>query len=92
MNLQTVITNSIPNMALAAEYKRASPSKGMIASQDKHMDAAAQAIQYTIGGCEYYFLFDRTTILSWDVTRFDQYTYRHTTTMSTKEQTTIHQQ
>jgi indole-3-glycerol phosphate synthase/phosphoribosylanthranilate isomerase len=50
LNLQTVITDSIPNMALAAEYKRASPSKGMIASEEKHMDAAAQAIQYTAGG------------------------------------------
>ena len=52
LNLQTVITNGIPNMTLAAEYKRASPSKGIIVSPNDvtQMDAAAQATQYTIGG------------------------------------------
>jgi indole-3-glycerol phosphate synthase/phosphoribosylanthranilate isomerase len=50
LNLQTVITSDIPNMTLAAEYKRASPSKGMIVSDEKHMDAAVQALLYTKGG------------------------------------------
>jgi indole-3-glycerol phosphate synthase/phosphoribosylanthranilate isomerase len=51
LNLQTIIQQQSQQqrMALAAEYKRASPSKGRIAS-DHHMDAAQQAIQYTIGG------------------------------------------
>ena len=50
LNLQTVITDNIPNMTLAAEYKRASPSKGLIATDDRLQNAAAQAIQYTNGG------------------------------------------
>ena len=51
LNLQSVIQGSAPRMALAAEYKRASPSKGRIASED-HWIAGEQAVRYTLGGAD----------------------------------------
>ena len=47
MNLQQVIQAQYPRMALAAEFKRASPSKGAIALD---LDAGEQALQYAMAG------------------------------------------
>ncbi|KAG7366134.1 indole-3-glycerol-phosphate synthase [Nitzschia inconspicua] len=47
LNLQTVIQEQAPRMALAAEFKRASPSKGNIAV---HLNAGEQAQQYAAAG------------------------------------------
>ena len=47
LNLQTVIQNQAPTMALAAEFKRASPSKGNIAT---HLNAGEQALKYAKAG------------------------------------------
>eukprot|EP00980_Cylindrotheca_fusiformis_P014736 scaffold4009_cov124-Cylindrotheca_fusiformis.AAC.16 len=47
LNLQEVIKRESPRMALAAEFKRASPSKGEIAA---HLDAGDQAQKYASGG------------------------------------------
>lgn len=47
LNLQTVIQSQSPSMALAAEFKRASPSKGAIAL---HMSAGEQAAIYGLAG------------------------------------------
>lgn len=47
LNLQTVIQSQAPRMALAAEFKRASPSKGDIAT---HLNAGEQAVKYTKAG------------------------------------------
>lgn len=47
VNLQTIIQNQQPCMALAAEFKRASPSKGDIAV---HLDAGQQAVSYAVAG------------------------------------------
>lgn len=47
LNLQTVIQEQAPRMALAAEFKRASPSKGNIAV---HLNAGEQAQQYASAG------------------------------------------
>jgi indole-3-glycerol phosphate synthase/phosphoribosylanthranilate isomerase len=47
LNLQTVIQEQAPRMALAAEFKRASPSKGNIAV---HLNAGEQAQQYAQAG------------------------------------------
>ena len=47
LNLQHVIQSQYPKMALAAEFKRASPSKGDIAS---HLSAGEQACKYTRAG------------------------------------------
>lgn len=47
LNLQTVITEQSPRMALAAEFKRASPSKGAIALD---LNAGEQAVRYTRAG------------------------------------------
>jgi len=47
LNLQTVITEQSPRMALAAEFKRASPSKGAIALD---LNAGEQAVRYTQAG------------------------------------------
>jgi len=47
LNLQTVIQTQAPRMALAAEFKRASPSKGDIAV---HLDAGEQAQKYAAAG------------------------------------------
>ena len=47
LNLQEVIKRQSPRMALAAEFKRASPSKGDIAV---HLDAGEQAEKYAIAG------------------------------------------
>lgn len=48
LNLLQVIQSQSPNMALAAEFKRASPSKGNIAE----LNAGEQAIKYyTAGAC-----------------------------------------
>jgi anthranilate synthase/indole-3-glycerol phosphate synthase/phosphoribosylanthranilate isomerase len=49
LNLLQVIQSQSPNMALAAEFKRASPSKGNIAVD---LDAGEQAVRYyTAGAC-----------------------------------------
>jgi indole-3-glycerol phosphate synthase/phosphoribosylanthranilate isomerase len=47
LNLQSVIQSQAPSMALAAEFKRASPSKGDIALQ---MSAGEQAAKYGTAG------------------------------------------
>jgi indole-3-glycerol phosphate synthase/phosphoribosylanthranilate isomerase len=47
LNLQSVIQSQAPRMALAAEFKRASPSKGDIAL---HMSAGEQAAKYGSAG------------------------------------------
>jgi anthranilate synthase/indole-3-glycerol phosphate synthase/phosphoribosylanthranilate isomerase len=47
LNLQEVIRSQSPRMALAAEFKRASPSKGDIAV---HLDAGEQAQNYAMAG------------------------------------------
>jgi indole-3-glycerol phosphate synthase/phosphoribosylanthranilate isomerase len=47
LNLQEVIRKQSPRMALAAEFKRASPSKGDIAP---HLDAGEQAQKYASAG------------------------------------------
>jgi anthranilate synthase/indole-3-glycerol phosphate synthase/phosphoribosylanthranilate isomerase len=47
LNLQEVIKRESPRMALAAEFKRASPSKGDIAV---HLDAGEQAQKYASAG------------------------------------------
>ena len=47
LNLQNVITTLAPRMALAAEFKRASPSKGDIAT---HLQAGDQARIYATAG------------------------------------------
>ncbi|KAL3917212.1 MAG: hypothetical protein SGILL_004817 [Bacillariaceae sp.] len=47
LDLQQVIQEQAPRMALAAEFKRASPSKGNIAV---HLDAGEQAEQYAAAG------------------------------------------
>ncbi|KAL3944178.1 MAG: hypothetical protein SGBAC_001735 [Bacillariaceae sp.] len=47
LNLQKVIKGQSPRMALAAEFKRASPSKGDIAV---HLDAGEQAQKYASAG------------------------------------------
>ena len=47
LNLQQVIQSQAPKMALAAEFKRASPSKGDIAS---HLCAGEQACKYASAG------------------------------------------
>jgi anthranilate synthase/indole-3-glycerol phosphate synthase/phosphoribosylanthranilate isomerase len=47
LNLLQVIQSQSPNMALAAEFKRASPSKGNIAVD---LDAGEQAVRYTTAG------------------------------------------
>jgi len=47
LDLQTVIQEQAPRMALAAEFKRASPSKGNIAV---HLNAGDQAKEYAAAG------------------------------------------
>jgi indole-3-glycerol phosphate synthase/phosphoribosylanthranilate isomerase len=47
LDLQQVIADQAPRMALAAEFKRASPSKGNIAT---HLNAGEQAAKYTEAG------------------------------------------
>mmetsp|Transcript_19750 Transcript_19750/g.45085 ORF Transcript_19750/g.45085 Transcript_19750/m.45085 type:complete len:683 (-) Transcript_19750:703-2751(-) len=47
LDLQSVIQEQAPRMALAAEFKRASPSKGNIAV---HLNAGDQAKSYAIAG------------------------------------------
>lgn len=47
LNVLQVIQSQSPNMALAAEFKRASPSKGNIAVE---LDAGEQAVRYTTAG------------------------------------------
>lgn len=47
LNLQNIIQEQAPRMALAAEFKRASPSKGDIAV---HLNAGEQAQLYAIAG------------------------------------------
>lgn len=47
VNLQDVIAQQAPRMALAAEFKRASPSKGDIAT---HLNAGDQAAKYSTAG------------------------------------------
>jgi len=47
LDLQTVIQEQAPRMALAAEFKRASPSKGNIAV---HLDAGEQGQSYASAG------------------------------------------
>ena len=47
LNLQDVIQTQSPKMALAAEFKRASPSKGDIAA---HLSAGEQACKYASAG------------------------------------------
>jgi indole-3-glycerol phosphate synthase len=49
LNLQTVIQQQSPRMALAAEFKRASPSKGLMASSSQ-LQAGEQAVRYTRAG------------------------------------------
>lgn len=49
LNLQGVIEQQAPRMALAAEFKRASPSKGNIAV---HLDAGEQATKYATAGAD----------------------------------------
>eukprot|EP00978_Attheya_sp_CCMP212_P027533 scaffold92233_cov43-Attheya_sp.AAC.1 len=48
LNIQNVIQEKAPAMALAAEFKRASPSKGPMASIDK--SCGEQAVQYATAG------------------------------------------
>jgi len=48
LNLQTVIQREAPRMALAAEFKRASPSKGIMAPLGTN--AGDKAVQYTKAG------------------------------------------
>lgn len=48
LNLQQVIQSQAPRMALAAEFKRASPSKGKMA--DSTLQAGPQAVKYTKAG------------------------------------------
>jgi indole-3-glycerol phosphate synthase/phosphoribosylanthranilate isomerase len=51
-NLQDVIRSRSPRMALAAEFKRASPSKGQIATSGATNNAGEQARRYaTAGAC-----------------------------------------
>lgn len=47
LNLKHVIQSQAPRMALAAEFKRASPSKGDIAT---HLKAGEQASKYAVAG------------------------------------------
>lgn len=47
LNLRTVIQSQLPRMALAAEFKRASPSKGLIAPG---LVAGEQAVKYAHAG------------------------------------------
>ena len=47
LNLAEVITSKQPAMCLAAEFKRASPSKGLIAA---HLDSAEQGVKYSDAG------------------------------------------
>jgi anthranilate synthase/indole-3-glycerol phosphate synthase/phosphoribosylanthranilate isomerase len=47
LNLQKVISSQAPRMALAAEFKRSSPSKGDIAT---HLNAGEQAAKYASAG------------------------------------------
>jgi anthranilate synthase/indole-3-glycerol phosphate synthase/phosphoribosylanthranilate isomerase len=49
LNLQQVIQSASPRMALAAEFKRASPSKGDIAC---HLSAGEQARKYAAAGAD----------------------------------------
>ncbi len=49
LDLREVITRGAPRMALAAEFKRASPSKGNIAV---HLDAGEQAQRYASAGAD----------------------------------------
>lgn len=49
LNLRDVITARAPRMALAAEFKRASPSKGDIA---RHLDAGEQGQTYATAGAD----------------------------------------
>eukprot|EP00529_Nitzschia_sp_RCC80_P015805 CAMPEP_0113489628 /NCGR_PEP_ID=MMETSP0014_2-20120614/26627_1 /TAXON_ID=2857 /ORGANISM="Nitzschia sp." /LENGTH=712 /DNA_ID=CAMNT_0000383371 /DNA_START=93 /DNA_END=2231 /DNA_ORIENTATION=- /assembly_acc=CAM_ASM_000159 len=49
LSLQDVIQRQAPRMALAAEFKRASPSKGNIAV---HLDAGEQATKYASAGAD----------------------------------------
>jgi indole-3-glycerol phosphate synthase/phosphoribosylanthranilate isomerase len=51
LNLQTVIAQTAPRMALAAEFKRASPSKGDIAGKE-NMHAGRQAVSYYTAGAD----------------------------------------
>lgn len=51
LNLRTVITQKAPTMALAAEFKRASPSKGQIAPT-VDFDAAEQGQKYASAGAD----------------------------------------
>jgi indole-3-glycerol phosphate synthase/phosphoribosylanthranilate isomerase len=51
LNLQTVIAKAAPRMALAAEFKRASPSKGDIAGTE-NMHAGRQAVSYYTAGAD----------------------------------------
>jgi anthranilate synthase / indole-3-glycerol phosphate synthase / phosphoribosylanthranilate isomerase len=52
LNLQDVIRSQSPRMALAAEFKRASPSKGQIATTEATNNAGEQARRYaTSGAC-----------------------------------------
>jgi indole-3-glycerol phosphate synthase/phosphoribosylanthranilate isomerase len=51
LSLHAVISSTMPRMALAAEYKRSSPSKGRIASEE-HGNAGQQAVKYTLGGAD----------------------------------------
>lgn len=50
LNLQQVISQTAPRMALAAEFKRASPSKGDIAAGT--IKAGEQAVQYSAAGAD----------------------------------------
>jgi indole-3-glycerol phosphate synthase/phosphoribosylanthranilate isomerase len=50
LNLQDVIQAQAPRMALAAEFKRASPSKGQLTVDGKMMQAGQQACLYTQAG------------------------------------------
>lgn len=51
LNLLEVIRRQSPRMALAAEFKRASPSKGMMASS-ADLDAGIQACMYAEAGAD----------------------------------------
>lgn len=51
LHLQSVIQQQSPRMALAAEFKRASPSKGLIATSTE-MNAGEQAAKYARAGAD----------------------------------------